>query len=103
MPIRIPSTPDATLSLVHVEDVARMLITLADAAATNTIFYNAPVEIWTAEELKRLVEEVRGIPVELEPGGRHGGPLCDGSRFAREFGFRLRGPRDHLSDCIVSN
>jgi hypothetical protein len=86
-----------------VEDVARMLITLADAAATNTIFYNTPVEIWTAEQLKRVIEEVRGIPVKLEPGGSHGGPLCDGSRFAREFRFQLRGLRDHLSDCIVSN
>jgi nucleoside-diphosphate-sugar epimerase len=76
-PIRIPYSPDATLSLVHVEDVARMLITLADAAATNTIFYNTPVEIWTAEQLKRVIEEVRGIPVKLEPGGSHGGPLCD--------------------------
>jgi len=102
-PIRIPHSPDATLSLVHVEDVARMLITLADAAATNATFYNTPVETWTAEQLKRVIEEVRGIPVELEPGGSHGGPLCDGNRFAREFGFRLCGLRDHLSDHIVSN
>jgi UDP-glucose 4-epimerase len=101
--IRIPYSPEATLSLVHVEDVARMLITLADAAATNSIFYNTPAEIWTADQLKRVIEELRGIAVELEQGGSHGGPLCEGSRFVREFGFRLRGLRDHLSDCVVSN
>jgi nucleoside-diphosphate-sugar epimerase len=95
-PIRIPHSPEATLSLVHVEDVARMLITMADAAVTNGIHYNTPAETWTAAQLKRVIEEVRGIPVELEPGGSHGGPLCDGSRFAREFGFRLRGLEDHF-------
>jgi len=101
--IRIPYSPEATLSLVHVEDVARMLITLADAATTNSIFYNTPVEIWTAQQLKGVIEEVRGVAVELEHGGSHGGPLCDGTRFAREFGFQVRGLRDHLSDCIATN
>jgi len=26
----------------------------------------------------------------------HGGPACDGTRFTREFGFQLRGLREHL-------
>jgi nucleoside-diphosphate-sugar epimerase len=101
--VRIPFSPEAALSLVHVEDVGRMLITLASAAATNSIFYNTPAETWRAEQLKRVIEELRGFPVELEQGGVHGGPICDGSRFAREFGFRLRGLREHLSDCMVTN
>lgn len=101
--IRIPYSPEAALSLVHVEDVARMLIALADAAATNSHLYNTPVETWTAKELKRVIEELRGIPVDLEQGGSHGGPMCDGSRFAREFGFRLRGLREHLSHCTMKN
>jgi hypothetical protein len=79
-----------------------MLMTLADSAATNSVFYNTPVEIWTAEQLKRVIEELRGIAVEFEQGRAHGGPLCDGSRFAQEFGFRLRALRDHLLDCTVN-
>jgi nucleoside-diphosphate-sugar epimerase len=43
--IRIPYSPAAMLSLVHVEDVARMLVTLVDAPATKHAFYNTPVEM----------------------------------------------------------
>ncbi len=96
--IHIPFCPDATLSLVHVEDVARMLVTLVDASAPGSIVYNTPVEMWSAQQLKDAIEELRGIPVELDEGGCHGGPVCDGSRFALEFGFRLRGLRDRLSE-----
>lgn len=95
--IRIPHSPDATLSLVHVEDVARMLIILADARATNSVSYNTPSEIWTAKQLKGVVEELRGISVELDQHGSHGGPICDGSRFVREFGFQFCGLRHRLS------
>ena len=102
-PIHIPFSPEATLSLVHVEDVARMLITLADAAAMNSIVYNTPAETWKAKQFKHVLEEVRGISVELIEGGAQGGPICDGSRFAREFGFRLRRLRDRLADSIKSN
>jgi UDP-glucose 4-epimerase len=95
--IKIPFSPEAMLSLVYVEDVAHMMITLADARTANRSFYNTPAEIWRAEELKKTIEELRGIPVYLERGGPLGGPMCDGSRFAQEFGFQLRGLRDRLS------
>jgi len=101
--IHIPFSPEATLSLVHVEDVARMLITLADTAAMSGLVYNSPVEIWKAQQLKEIIEELRAIPVDLAQGGGHGGPMCDGSRFAREFVFQLRGLREHLLDGITSN
>jgi nucleoside-diphosphate-sugar epimerase len=95
--IHIPFCPEATLSLVHVEDVARMLITLLDAPAARSSVYNTPVEIWTAQELKEAIEDLWSIRVELDAGGCHGGPVCEGSRFALEFGFHLRGIRDRLS------
>jgi len=95
--IRIPYSPDAMLSLVHVEDVARMLVTLVDTPATKNAFYNSPAEMWTAKELKEAVEELKGISIELDEGGTQAGPVCDGSRFAEEFGFHLRGLRDYLS------
>jgi nucleoside-diphosphate-sugar epimerase len=95
--IRIPFSPDAMLSLVHVEDVARMLFTLVMATEVKSFVYNTPAEIWGVKELKGLVEQLCGIRVELGPEGAWGGPMCDGSRFAREFKFHLRELRHHLS------
>jgi nucleoside-diphosphate-sugar epimerase len=96
--VRIPFSPEAMLSLIHVEDVARALFTLAEAAKVNSFVYNTPAEVWEVRRLKELIEELRGIRIELEPGGAHGGPTCDGTRFVREFGFQLRELRDYLSD-----
>jgi len=93
----VPFPPEAVLSLVHVEDVAHMLFTLVEAAEMGSFIYNTPVEIWEARRLKEVIEELRGIRVQLAPEAAHGGPICDGSRFTREFGFQLRGVRDRLS------
>jgi len=96
--IHIPFSPEATLSLVHVEDVARMLVALADVASTSCVLYNTPAEVWKARQLKHVVEELRSIPVEL--GEAQGGPICDGNRFAREFRYRPRRLRDYFSDSL---
>lgn len=95
--INIPFAPNALLSLVHVEDVARMLVMLVDIPQMRGSIYNTPVELWEAHQLKQVVEEARGIPVELHEGGADGGPVCDGSRFVREFGFQARGTKHFLS------
>lgn len=94
--IGIPFAPEAVLSLVHVEDVARMLVMLVEVPELRGFVYNTPVELWEAQQLKQVVEEARGIRVELEEDGAGGGPICDGSRFAREFGFHIRGIKHHL-------
>jgi len=60
-----------------------------------------PAEIWTAQQLKELIEEVRSFRVELAEGPQGGGPMCDGSIFVREFGFHSRGLRSQLSDCAT--
>lgn len=99
----VPFLPEAILSLVHVEDIAHMLFTLTEIAEMSSFVYNTPVEIWEARHLKEAIEELRGIRVELGPEAAHGGPICDGSRFAREFGFQLGGLRDRLSGCVPSN
>jgi len=101
--ICVPFRPDAVLSLVHVEDVAHMLFTLAEIAEVSSFVYNTPVELWEARHLKEAIEELRGLRVELGPEAAHGGPICDGSRFAREFSFQLRSLRDRLSSCVTSN
>jgi len=99
----VPFAPGAMLSLVHVEDVAQMLLTLSETDKMSSSVYNTPVEIWEARRLKEAIEELRGIRVELAPQVPHGGPICDGSRFAREFGFQVKGLRDYLSSCARSN
>ena len=95
--IHIPYSPEAILSLVHVDDVARMLVSLIDAPTTKNAFYNTPAEMWTAQQLKEAVEELKNISIKLDENGTHGGPVCDGSRFAQEFGFQIRSLRAHLS------
>ena len=99
--IVIPFSPEARLSLVHVSDVARMVMTLADTGELRSSIYNAPAEVWTAGKLKELIEEVRGFRVELVEGAPDGGPMCDGGLFVREFGFHSRGLRSQLSDCAA--
>jgi nucleoside-diphosphate-sugar epimerase len=94
--ISIPFAPDAELALVHVEDVARMLISLAEAPTFRHSVYNSPSEIWTAHQVKELIERAKGIRVELGPNRAHGGAICDGSRFSHEFGFKLRGLEERL-------
>jgi len=91
------------LSLVHVEDVARMLVMLAKTASVRSSVYNTPSELWQARDLKKAIEEVTDIRVELGHDGILAGPVCDGSRFAREFGFKLRGLRERLSCRPVNN
>jgi len=99
--IVIPFSPQARLSLVHVNDVARMLMMLADIGEIRSSIYNTPAEIWTAQRLKGLIEEIRRFRVELVEGAPDGGPMCEGSRFVREFGFQSRGLRAQLSDCAA--
>jgi hypothetical protein len=84
-----------------VEDVARMLVTLLEIPQMRSSVYNTPVELWKAQQLKQVVEESWGIRVELQEGGAGGGPICDGSRFAREFAFQLRDIKHHLSAKVV--
>jgi nucleoside-diphosphate-sugar epimerase len=97
--INIPFAPEAVLPLVHVEEVARMLVTLIETSKPASSVYNTPVENWEARSLKEVIENASGVQVDLSPHGPHGGLLCDGSLFAREFAFQLRGLRERLLNC----
>lgn len=96
-PISVPFSPKAKLSLVHVAEVARMFWTLVREPEVKHAVYNTPVEVWEANRLKKVVEELKGVRVELGPETAHGGPLCDGKRFTQEFRFQLRGLREYLA------
>ena len=89
--IHLPFGPDASLSLVHVEDVARMFVTLVTTEQLRSGIYNTPAEIWRVSQLQETIQKKLGVPVNLIDDGAGGGPLCDGKRFAEEFGFQLRG------------
>jgi len=91
----IPFAPTAQLSLVHVDEVARMLRLLVEVPDLPQHIYNSPAEVWQASQLAEQVEEVTTVPVRL--GDANGGPIADGAMLVQDFGFRLRGLTDYLS------
>jgi nucleoside-diphosphate-sugar epimerase len=97
--LTIPFAPDARLSVVHVDDLARMLRTLVEVQSIPNRIYNSPVELIGADEVKRLAEEVNGWQVSM--GMSHGGPEIDGTRFAKDFDFVLRSLHEHMSTPIT--
>jgi nucleoside-diphosphate-sugar epimerase len=96
-PIRLPFSPAARVALVHVEEVARMFVTMTESDRLPRCVYNAPAEIWSVAELREAIETHTGSVVELSDERIDGGPLSRGTRFAEEFGFRLRGLASYLS------
>ncbi len=62
-PITMPFAPSARLSLVHVDEVARMLMLLAETAELPAQIYNRPAEVWEAQQLAELVHRARQVPV----------------------------------------
>lgn len=95
-PISIPFAPETLLSLVHVREVARMMGALVEAGKLQHAVYNAPAETWKAKRLQAEVERITAARVVLG-GNANAGPECDGRRFAREFGFQLRGLAEYLA------
>ena len=93
--ISIPFAPSARLSLVHVDEVARMLQLLAEAADLPRPIYNSPAEAWETQQLVQLVQRVSHVRVQMAEA--QGGPLSDGTLFTQDFAFRLKGLADFLS------
>jgi len=87
--IAIPFSAEAILSLVHVEDVARMLVLLATRADAPAPAYNTPAENWTAGALKGFLESLDpNVTVELGGAGQTATPpVADGARFVRDFAW----------------
>ena len=76
--------------LVHVDDVAKMLVTLLDASSPMYSVYNAPSESVVVSDLKCEVEKLNAN-VSVKLGGEYatGNPrLLDATRFRQEFGFQ---------------
>jgi UDP-glucose 4-epimerase len=88
--INLPYAGSERVLLVHVDDVAHMLVTLLQAPLPAHAAYNAPCESVVVVELKRELERLNSnIAVRLGEGYATGNPrLLDSSRFQREFDFQ---------------
>jgi nucleoside-diphosphate-sugar epimerase len=82
--------PAARLLLVHVDDVAHMLLTLLQAGPTKHAVYNACSESVCMADLKRELERLNpNITLKTGTGSTVGNPqLLNATRFEYEFGFR---------------
>ena len=94
-PISIPFAPSARLGLVHVDDVARMLTLLVQAAELPHWMYNGPAEVWETQHLAEIVQRTKNVSVQM--GDEQGGPIGDGTLFARDFAFEVRNLEHYLS------
>ena len=85
--IFIPYRPSERILVVHVDDVAEMLITLMSAPHTEHAIYNAPCESIVVDDLKRFVESLNpNLTVRLGDGRPVGNPqMLDFNRFQGEF------------------
>ena len=86
----VPFRPAGRLLLVHVDDVAKMLLTLLHAGATKHAVYNACCESVCVADLKHELERLNpNITLKVGTGSTAGNPqLLNATRFEYEFGFR---------------
>ena len=101
--IRLPYLGSERLLLVHVNDVASMLIALLDAPRLDSCIYNSVCETVVVEELKREIEGMNPmIHVRLGDQLALGNPRrLDSSRFRSEFKFEsgsIFGQLRHFTD-----
>jgi nucleoside-diphosphate-sugar epimerase len=87
--ILVPFAEDETLSIVHVEDLAKAFLILLNAPTVAHSTYNAPCEIWRLSDLKKEVESLNEkIHVSFGDLAISGFPRrlnCD--RFKAEFNY----------------
>src|SRR5262249_42827629 len=88
---KIPYAESERILLVHVEDVARMLLELLRAERLGHTVYNAGCESVIVAELKSALERLNPrLQVKLGGNDVVGNPRrIDWSRLAKEFGFKV--------------
>jgi nucleoside-diphosphate-sugar epimerase len=91
--VLIPYSPDETLPVVHVEEIASMLATLTAAERCSHHIYNSFGDCVHPSELKKEIESLNpNVRVTLGTAPATGGARAiDSSRFAREFGVLRNG------------
>jgi nucleoside-diphosphate-sugar epimerase len=88
--IAVPYIESEKLLLVHVDDVAKMLVSLLQAANPAHSVYNAACESVVVSDLKREVESLNSnLSVTLRKDYASGNPrLLDSRRLRQEFHFQ---------------
>jgi UDP-glucuronate 4-epimerase len=88
--ITVPYVGSERVLVAHVDDVARMLLTLLEAPRPSHAVYNAPCESLVVSDLKKEVEGLNPhIRVTLGERPVFGNPrLLDCRRFQEEFDFQ---------------
>jgi nucleoside-diphosphate-sugar epimerase len=88
--ILLPYVSSERILLVHVEDVAKMLVTLLHAPTTVHLLYNACCESVLVSDLQREVQSLNpNIQIKLGCEAVVGNPrLLDATRFQQEFHFQ---------------
>jgi nucleoside-diphosphate-sugar epimerase len=96
--IMLPYLGSETILLVHLDDVAKMLMALSQARHPAHATYNAVCESVVVDDLKREVESLNpNISVKLGPASANGNPRrLDSSRFREEFKFQSLPIFEHL-------
>ncbi len=96
--IAVPYVGSERTLLVHVDDVARMLVRLLRATSPRHAVYNAVCESITVADLKREVETLNSnVKVKMGEADAKGNPrLLDSSRFTGEFDFTTAPIREQL-------
>jgi UDP-glucose 4-epimerase len=96
--ITLPYVGAERLLMVHVDDVARMLVALFKGTRPEHSVYNAPCESMVVDDLKREVERLNSnIKMRLGKSYAKGNPrLLDARRFQSEFDFRTTGIVEQL-------
>ena len=89
--ISLPCVASERILLVHVEDVAKMLVTLLRAPELRHPVYNACCESVVVGDLKQHVEGLNpNLQVTLGDTAAVGNPrMIDCSRFSGEFDFKM--------------
>jgi nucleoside-diphosphate-sugar epimerase len=88
--IAVPYVGTERILVVHLDDVARMLVALLQAACPRHSIYNAACESVVVEELKDEVERLNSkLSIKLGETHASGNPRrLDSSRFQQEFGIQ---------------
>ena len=86
-----PTSGAERILLVHVDDVAKMLVELLQATKPAHFVYNAACESVVIADLKREVESLNSnVRVKLGEAYASGNPRrLDWSRLRKEFGFQM--------------
>jgi UDP-glucuronate 4-epimerase len=97
--ITVPFGPDDVLSLVYVDDAARMLALLATERIVRSRIYNTPAENWPVAHLKRVLESLdANVIIEPDAAARRvPPPVCDGARFVHDFAWCAPSIADRLA------